>query len=317
MIGFRSADSSNRAAALLTRTVLFAALALGLMILDKRYNQLDRIRQWLSVVTWPVEAAVASPFEGWAWLRESVSTRGSLREQNAKLAAELRAAQLRLQQLDALQAENSRLRALRENTAGIGARFIVGNIVDVDLDAFRQRVLVDKGARSGLYAGQPVLDEHGVFGQVTRVGTLTSEVILISDAAHAIPVQVNRNGLRTIAVGTGGPTQLKLPYLATSADVRRGDILITSGLGGHFPPGYPVGVVSEVRRDPAQSLADVAVTPSASLDRSRVLMFVWTPPEQPVQRQVAPASLLSGHIAGSAASSQNSAATHPAEEPIE
>jgi rod shape-determining protein MreC len=293
MIGFRNADSGNRATALLTRTIVFAALSLGLIILDKRYNQLDRIRELLSVVAYPIEVAVASPFEGWSWFRESVTTRGTLREQNTQLTAELRAARLRLQRLDALQAENARLRQLRDNTVGVGPRFVVGDIVDVDLDAFRQRVLVDKGARNGLYAGQPVLDEKGVFGQVTRVGALTSEVIMLSDAAHAIPVQVNRNGLRTIAVGTGGPTQLKLPYLATSADIRQGDLLVTSGLGGHFPAGYPVGVVADVRRDPAQSLADVSVTPSANLERSRVLMFVWTPAEQPLKREVAPLSFKS------------------------
>jgi rod shape-determining protein MreC len=128
-----------------------------------------------------------------------------------------------------------------------------------------------------------------VFGQVTRVGQLTSEVIMISDLAHAIPVQVNRNGLRTIAVGTGESTRLKLPYLSTSADIVKGDLLVTSGLGGHFPSGYPVGVVSDIKRDPAQSLADVSVTPAASLDRSHEIMFVWTAAEQPLA-QAAPAA---------------------------
>ena len=147
--------------------------------------------------------------------------------------------------------------------------------MDVDLDAFRQRILVDKGARDGVYVGQAVLDAGGVFGQVARVGQLTAEVILVSDAAHAIPVQVNRNGLRTIAVGTGDMGRLKLPYLPTSADVIVGDLLVTSGLGGGFPAGYPVGTVAEVKRDPAASLADVDVKPAAALDRSRELMFVW------------------------------------------
>ena len=116
-----------------------------------------------------------------------------------------------------------------------------------------------------------MLDAGGVFGQVARVGQLTSEVILVSDAAHAIPVQINRNGLRTMAVGTGDTSRLKLPYLPTSADVVAGDLLVTSGLGGGFPAGYPVGTVAEVKRDPAQSLADVDVKPAAALDRSREL----------------------------------------------
>jgi rod shape-determining protein MreC len=139
-------------------------------------------------------------------------------------------------------------------------------------------VLVDKGASQGVFVGQAVLDSGGVFGQVARVEQYTSEVILISDPAHAIPVQINRTGLRTVAVGTGDTSRLKLPYLPTSADVQVGDLLVTSGLGGGFPVGYPVGTVARVRRDPAQSLADVDVRPAAALDRSRELMFVWLKP---------------------------------------
>jgi rod shape-determining protein MreC len=172
-----------------------------------------------------------------------------------------------------------RLRGLRDSTVGITDRFVIGNVMDVDLDAFRERVLVDKGAQDGVFVGQAVLDSGGVFGQVARVGQLTSEVILLSDAAHAIPVQINRNGLRTIAVGTGDMSRLKLPYLPTSADVVAGDLLVTSGLGGGFPAGYPVGTVAEVKRDPAQSLAEVNVKPAAALDRSRELMFVWMKPQ--------------------------------------
>ncbi len=202
-----------------------------------------------------------------------------MRADKAKLEAELRVAQFRLQRYEALEAETQRLRALRDSTAGVTDRFVIGDVMDVDLDAFRERVLVDKGASDGVYVGQAVLDSGGVFGQVARVGQLTSEVILVSDAAHAIPVQINRNGLRTIAVGTGDMGRLKLPYLPTSADVIAGDLLVTSGLGGGFPAGYPVGTVAEVKRDPAQSLADVDVKPAAALDRSRELMFVWLKPQ--------------------------------------
>jgi rod shape-determining protein MreC len=230
------------------------------------------------VVAYPVQVAVASPFEGWNWFRESVTTRDALRADNAKLEADLRLAEFKLQRYEALEAETQRLRALRDNTAGIADRFIVANIMDVDLDAFRERVLVDKGARDGVFVGQAVLDSGGVFGQVARVEELTCEVILVSDPAHAIPVQINRNGLRTIAVGTGDTSRLKLPYLPTSADVVVGDLLVTSGLGGGFPAGYPVGTVATVKRDPAQSLAEVEIRPAAALDRSRELMLVWLKP---------------------------------------
>ncbi len=257
------------------RTVLYGLIALGLIYVDKRYDHLGKIRQYLSIVAYPIQVAVASPFQGWAWFRESVTTRDTLRADKTQLEQDLRVAQFKLQRYEALEAENIRLRALRDNTAGVAARFVVGRIVQVDLDAFRERVLVDKGARDGVFIGQAVLDAGGVFGQVTRVGQLTSEVILVSDSTHAIPVQVNRNGLRTIAVGTGDSNVMKLPYLSTSTDIVKGDLLVTSGLGGGFPPGYPVGVVTEVKRDPAQSLADVSVKPAAALDRARELLFVW------------------------------------------
>jgi len=278
MVAFRNTDASGRTTGLLLRCVLFALLSLGLIIVDKRYDHLGKIRRLLSIVVYPAQVAVASPFEGWAWFRDSVTTRDALRADKVNLEQQLRVAQVKLQRYEALEAETQRLRALRTNTAGVAAKFIVGDVMSVDLDAFRERVLVDKGARDGLFVGQAVLDAGGIFGQIARVGQLTSEVILISDAAHAIPVQVNRNGLRTIAVGTGDTAHLKLPYLPTSADVVVGDLLVTSGLGGGFPPGYPVGLVSEVRRDPAQSLADVDVRPAAALSRSRELMFVFLPP---------------------------------------
>jgi rod shape-determining protein MreC len=280
MVAFRSTDASGRTTGLLFRCVLYCLLALALIIVDKRYDHLGKIRRLLSVVAYPVQIAVASPFEGWHWFRDSVSTRDALRADKTKLEADLRVAQFRLQRYEALEAETQRLRALRDNTAGVTDRFLIGDVMNVDLDAFRERVLVDKGASDGIYVGQAVLDSGGVFGQVARVGQLTSEVILVSDAAHAIPVQINRNGLRTVAVGTGDTNRLKLPYLPTSADVIAGDLLVTSGLGGGFPAGYPVGTIAEVKRDPAQSLADVDVKPAAALDRSRELLFVWLKPQE-------------------------------------
>ena len=316
MVAFRNTDASGRTTGLLLRCVLYSLLALALIIIDKRYDQLGRIRRVLSIVAYPVQIAVASPFEGWDWFRESVTTRDALRADKSKLEAELRLAQFRLQRYEALEAETARLRGLRDSTVGITDRFIIGNVMDVDLDAFRERVLVDKGAQDGVFVGQAVLDGGGVAGQVARVGQLTSEVILLSDATHAIPVQINRNGLRTIAVGTGDMNRLKLPYLPTSADVVAGDLLVTSGLGGGFPAGYPVGTVAEVKRDPAQSLAEVDVKPAAALDRSRELMFVWmkpqpaatasstTPTATPTAPAAAAAAAHTEHTASTAASAQ-------------
>jgi rod shape-determining protein MreC len=316
MVAFRNTDASGRTTGLLLRCVLYSLLALGLIIVDKRYDHLGRIRRVLSVVAYPVQIAVASPFEGWDWFRESVTTRDALRADKAKLESELRLAQFRLQRYEALEAESQRLRALRDSTAGVTSRFVIGDVMDVDLDAFRERVLVDKGAQDGVFVGQAVLDAGGVFGQVARVGQLTAEVILVSDPTHAIPVQINRNGLRTIAVGTGDMGRLKLPYLPTSADVIAGDLLVTSGLGGGFPAGYPVGTVAEVKRDPAASLADVDVKPAAALDRSRELMFVWLKP-QPVAppAPAAPAAAPTPATAHAAASPPPASARAPAAAP--
>src|ERR1700678_4462146 len=315
MVAFRNTDTSGRTTGLLLRCVLYSLLALALIIVDKRYDQLGRIRRVLSIVAYPVQIAVARPFEGWDWFRESVTTRDALRADKSKLEAELRLAQFRLQRYEALEAETQRLRGLRTSTEGVGSRFIVGDIMDVQLDAFRERVLVDKGARDGLFVGQAVLDSGGVFGQVARVGQLTSEVILISDAAHAIPVQMNRNGLRTIVVGTGDMNRLKLPYRPTSADVVAGDLLVTSGLGGGFPAGYPVGTVAEVKRDPAQSLAEVDVRPAAALDRSRELMFVWLRPNAPTPTPSAGAAAAGGAPPAIAPSGASASSNPPVKAP--
>ena len=274
MVAFRSHDTAGRSSGLLLRSVLYALLALGLIVLDKRYDQLSKIRRALSVVVYPLEIGVASPFRGWAWLRRSVTTRDTLRAENARLRAQLFDERFRLQRYAALEAENAELRGLRTSTAGVEAHPLVADIMDVDVDAFRERVLVDKGAADGVRVGQAVLDAHGVYGQVESVGEHTADVLMLSDATSAIPVMVNRTGLRTIAVGTGDLGQLKLPYLPTTADVVKGDLLVTSGLGGTYPEGYPVGTVVGVKIDTVRSLADVEARTAARLDSSRELLIV-------------------------------------------
>src|ERR1700722_10127279 len=154
MVAFRNTDPSGRTTGLLLRCILYSLLALALIVVDKRYDHLAHVRRFLSVVAYPVQIAVASPFEGWDWFRESVTTRDALRADKSKLEAELRLAQFRLQRYEAIEAETQRLRGLRDSTAGVTDRFVIGDVMDVDLDAFRERVLVDKGARAGLFVGQ-------------------------------------------------------------------------------------------------------------------------------------------------------------------
>jgi len=266
-------------------TFLTLALAsVALMVADKRYNQLEQVREWLSAAAYPVQAAVDLPFRAWDWVTDSFADRSRLREENLELTARLRLANLQLQRFAALEDENRRLRDMRENSAGVADRVLVASIMNVDLDPFRHRVLVDKGVRDGVFKGQAVLDAEGIFGQVSQVHAETAEVILISDAEHAIPVQSNRSGLRTIAVGTGDSDRLSLPFVTVESDLKVGDLLISTGIGGVFPRGYPVAEVTRVDRTAAATFALVDARPTARLDRNREVLLVWfTPPVAPLE----------------------------------
>jgi len=273
-----------------------AAMSIGLMVADQRYHQIDQVRAWLSAVVHPVQRAVDFPFRATDWVTGSFADRGRLRQENLELTARLRLANLQLQRFAALEEENRRLRDMRANTTGIAEKVLVSSILNVDLDPFRHRVLLDKGAVDGVFRGQAVLDGEGIFGQVTKVNAATAEVILISDAEHAIPVQSNRSGMRTIAVGTGDINKLSLPFVTVESDLEPGDLLLTTGMGGVFPPGYPVAQVTKVRRV-GSTFATVEAKPTAGLDRAREVLLVWfkpppvtTPPAQAVApNEAAPA----------------------------
>jgi rod shape-determining protein MreC len=211
-------------------------------------------------------------------VRARLATEAQLREQNAALHRDNLLLKGRLQQFDALEAENLRLRDLLGSSFKIGDRVLVAEILGVDLNPYRQQVVIDKGSTSGVYVGQPVLDANAVMGQVVRVDFLTATVLLITDADHALPVRVSRNGLRTLASGTGVINRLELPHLTNNADIQVGDQLFTSGLGGTFPAGYPVARVVEVRIEPGKPFATVVAEPSARLDRAREVLLVWTLP---------------------------------------
>jgi rod shape-determining protein MreC len=258
------------------RFLLIAIISCSLMILDHREAHLSRIRQAFSVVVYPIQLAVDLPFTGWRWATRSLSNQTALLEENAQLKRERLDVSVRLQRLAALEAENNRLRAMLDSSAHVSDRVLVAEILAVDLDPYRQRFTINRGLRDGVYVGQALLDADGVVGQIVRAELFTSEAILISDADHALPVAINRNGLRTIVVGTGDSARLRLPYLTNSADVEQGDLLVSSGLGGVFPSGYPVGRVLEVRRQPGQSFAQVIAEPAARLDRDREVLLVWT-----------------------------------------
>jgi rod shape-determining protein MreC len=261
--------------------ITLAALSIALMYFDQRSPLIDRARGWLTSIAFPVQKAVDMPFRAWNWLGESFADRNRLRAQNLELTARLRLANLQLQRFAALEEENLRLRDMRENSAGVAERVLVASILNVDLDPFRHRVLLDKGAADGVFRGQAVLDAQGIFGQVSRVNSYTSEAILLSDAEHAIPVQSNRTGIRTIAVGTGDPAKLSLPFVTTEADLKPGDLLLSSGMGGVFPRGYPVAQITKVERSASATFALVEARPTANLDRDREVLLAWFQPPVP------------------------------------
>lgn len=257
------------------RLIVLVAMAAGLMVADHRQHRLAAIRDGIATLAYPIQWAVQAPVQAWSAMRESFATKTRVEAENVKVASDNLVLRLRLLRYESLEQENQRLRAVRESSTRVVQRSLVAEILRVDLDPFRQRVLVNKGTRAGIFRGQAVIDAAGIYGQVTRTGPISAEIILITDPEHAIPVQVNRTGARSIALGTGRAGLLSLPYLPQNADVIVGDLLVSSGLGGVYPPGYPVAKVTAVVRDPGQPLLAVEAEPLAGLDRDPEVLLVW------------------------------------------
>ena len=204
--------------------------------------------------------------------------------ENEKLKAEALLLQRRLQKLAALTEQNVRLRELLNSAALVDEEVLVGELIGVDPNPYTHRILIDKGEKDGVFLGQPVLDARGLMGQVVEIMPYTSRVLLLTDNTHSIPVQVNRNGLRAIAVGTGNPERLELRHVADTADIKEGDLLVSSGMGQRFPAGYPVATVKEVIHDSGQPFAIVRAVPTAALNRSRYLLLVFSDRRTPEER---------------------------------
>lgn len=255
--------------------VLLAVLSVLLMLLDFRQGHLEAARHALSVAVYPIRVLVDLPSAGFGWAREYMSERNRLVAENRELRTESLRQRVQLQQLASLDAENARLRALMDSPARLANRVQVAEILAVDLDPYHHRIALNRGEQYGVYPGQALLDAHGIVGQVLRVNPLGAEAILISDPSHATPVELNRNGLRTVALGIGDITRLELPFLPNSADIRIGDLLVSSGLGDAFPAGYPVARVTRVDRRPGEPFARVEAEPTAALNRTRQVLLVW------------------------------------------
>lgn len=245
------------------------------MVLDHRFGHLHQLRSALTFVTYPLHFVANLPASTSEWLGRVTSERAELLRNNRELSRENLKLQAELQKFQTLQAENVRLRNLLDASYKVGDRVLIAELIAVDLDPYKQQVVINKGEASGVHEGQAVLDAAAVMGQVVQVTPFSSTVLLITDPSHAIPVQVLRSGLRTIAVGSGRINELNLPYLPTNSDIRVGDKLVTSGLGGKFPPGYPVATISHVNRAPDNAFAQITAAPTAHLDRSREVLLVW------------------------------------------
>jgi len=262
------------------------------MFLDQRHGWMERARFVIQAAAYPVQVAVSSPSSAWTWLQQVTETRDALRAENARLRKQQHELELRTMRYEALARENGELRGLREALPPVAEKWLAAEIVNIHLDSLRQRILINRGSTNGVFKAQVVLDDKGVIGQTTHVGPWSAEVILITDPEHAIPVQVERTGLRTIAVGAGDSTSLALPYLPGNADVKPGDVLVTSGLGGVFPTGYPVARVTEVHRDAVQPLAQVRAIPFANVDTDGEVLLVWFREDHPA----APALTTTGDL---------------------
>ncbi|MEO4045741.1 rod shape-determining protein MreC [Pseudomonas sp. CAU 1711] len=258
------------------RLLVLVVLSAVLMVVDARFEVLQPLRAQLGIITGPAYQLARLPLTLWQGVTQQFSSRSELMAENEKLKAEALLMQGRLQKLATLTEQNVRLRELLNSAALVDEKVLVTELIGVDPNPFTHRILIDKGEKDGVFLGQPVLDARGLMGQVVEVMPYSARVLLLTDTSHSIPVQVNRNGLRAIATGSGNPERLELRHVADTADIKEGDLLVSSGMGQRFPAGYPVATVSEVIHDSGQPFAIVRAVPTAALNRSRYMLLVFT-----------------------------------------
>lgn len=255
---------------------MLCAIAFFLIFAGQRYQWLQQFEAKLSVIATPFYWVADIPSKISAWGVDNIRSAGTLVDDNDRLQAESLLLKAQVQKLASLEAENIRLRELLNSSAILDDSVLVAELIGLSPDPLRHEIIVNKGLSDGLYIGQPVIDALGLMGQIIEVGVLQSRVLLITDTSHSIPVQVNRNGVRSVAEGVGLLHELVLQHVAATTDIKVGDLLVSSGLGGRFPVGYPVAVVNEVTIDPGQSFATVKAQPSAALNRSRHVLLVFS-----------------------------------------
>jgi len=258
------------------RLLVLVVLSVALMVVDARFTLLKPVRSQMSLVLMQSYWITDLPQRLWQGVASQFGSRTELVAENEKLKTENLLLQGRMQKLAALTEQNVRLRELLNSSALVNEKVEVAELIGMDPNPFTHRIIINKGERDGVVLGQPVLDARGLMGQVVELMPYTSRVLLLTDTTHSIPVQVNRNGLRAIASGTGNPERLELRHVADTADIKEGDLLVSSGLGQRFPAGYPVATVKEVIHDSGQPFAIVRAVPTAALNRSRYLLLVFS-----------------------------------------
>ncbi len=282
VVGHQPPPFFRRGPAPLARLAFFVILSLALLVLDLKYRYLELARQGVATALYPLQRAAYVPVDLYEQLGDYLSSLAAVQRENVQLKRkELESANWLLRQQH-LELENQRLRELLDMKARQPVSGTIAEILYTARDPFSRRVIVDKGGQHGIAAGQAVVDEAGVLGQVTRVYPLQSEVTLVTDKNQAVPVKIVRNGLRTALFGASGG-QLELRFLAANADVQPGDLLVTSGLDGVYLPGLPVAKVLRVERDAAYSFARILCEPAAGVEKHGQVLILGSREALPPQ----------------------------------
>ena len=260
----------------------YLLVSLALIVLDYRGGWLSRTRQEITAFIEPLRALAGFPGRALQRVSDDAGTLSQLTTENRRLRNELLVQQARVARMNTVLADNTRLRAMFGMAQRRRLDVQLAPILDIDLDPTRQRLVLSAGSSDGVRVGQTVIDAGGLVGQVTRVGPMQSDVLLLTDPDHAVPVAIARNGVRLVAYGMGRRNQLSLSSIPLSSDVKVGDLVVTSGLGGRFPPGFPVGTITELRPDESRAFLLGDMRPAAQLDRGRDVLLLRSAPAQAV-----------------------------------
>lgn len=274
------------------RLLLVVVLALALIVADARFDKLGVVRSTLATGLTPVYWLGNAPTQFSDWVASLFVNKDDLKRDNDELQARLLILERRALKYAALASENNELRRLMNSSEVLDDRVIVSEVLSVSPDPFSHELVINKGRSDGVHKGQAILDAGGLMGQVIQVSQITARVLLVSDSSHAVPVEVVRNGLRAILLGTGKANSLELVHVPDTANIREGDLLVSSGLGGRFPRGYPVAEVSRISKEPGEPFITIEATPTAKLNQSRMLLVVFqalVPDNERSENQLEPA----------------------------